>query len=170
MKTIDIERLTIIIKSSYKKFKSYVYYSNYIYLKRKIVDFESNENFEGIFYALSTALSNKSDVYFYKLFEQITWIPQIKKIHNKKNNDDSIISNQIDNSKVIVEKINYFIDLPIELYILDVLWTVLFGKCLYDSNSIESCISSNKFAYGLFSSKNGIDGIEFDNIKLFEPY
>lgn len=31
MKTIDIERLTIIIKSCYKKFKSYVYYSNYTY-------------------------------------------------------------------------------------------------------------------------------------------
>lgn len=170
METIDIERLTIIIKSCYKKFKSYVYYSNYIYLKRKIVEFESNDNFEGIFNILSIAIRNNSDEYFNELLEHITWIPQIKKIQNIENNDGSIISNQIDDSKVIVEKINYFIDMPIELYMLDVLWTILFGKCLYDSNSIESSNSANKYAYGLFTNKRGIDGIEFDNIKLFEPY
>ena len=170
MKTIDIERLTIIIKSCYKKFKSYVYYSNYTYLKRKIIEFEFNDNFEGIFNVLGTALSNNSDEYFNQLIQQINWIPQIKKIHNKENNDVLIISNQIDNSKVIVEKINYFIDMPIELYILDVLWTILFGKCLYDSKLIESSNAANKFAYGLFSNKTGIDGIDFDSINLFEPY
>lgn len=159
-----------IIKSCYKKFKSYIYYSNYTYIKYKIVDFESDDNFEDTFNAISNALLNEDDNYFDKHISSISWISQIKKIHNDIKNNDCIISNNIDKSNVIVDKINYFIDMPIELYIIDVLWTILFGKCLKDSGFNYTHLSANNFAYGLFNDQTGFNGIDFDSIKLFAPY
>lgn len=166
--SIDI-KLTNIIKACYKKFKSYVYYSNnLINVKFKIINFEQKDDFEITFKNISKAIIDKDENYFDILIKKITWIPQIKTINNSSNNH--CITNRKNDSDIVIDKINYFIDMPIELNILDTFWTILFGKSLFEKNILNKYTMANEFAYKLYSEENGIDGINFDSLEIYKPY
>lgn len=169
---MEVNHLLDIIKGCYKKLKGYVYYSkNLIHLKYKIINFENKRNFENTFSELAKAIVNNDDAYFDKLIKKINWIPQIKKIESADNNISGIVSNYQDiSANIVIGKINFFIDMPIELYILDTFWTILFGKTLLDLNRKSNYVKANEFAYGLYKEEKGLAGINFDTLDLYKPY
>lgn len=83
----------------------------------------------------------------------------------------NVISGNVDHNKN-VSKLNFYIDIPIELLILDALWALLLGKIQRDNN----CKSQNSYAGKLKKSLYVSDtrdlylGIDFASNRFFEPY
>lgn len=168
---MELTLLTDIIKKSYRKLKSYIYYSkNLVHIKQLIIIFESNKNFEDTFNTIAIALINKDIKYFDELIRKIDYIPQIKKVRMLEPDNDNIVCNKSNNGHITIEKVNYFIHMPIELYILDAFWTLLIGKKFYDEKYSYKYVKANNFAYNLFNESDGLDGIDFDSLKLYQPY
>lgn len=168
---MDKKELVEILKNCYKKLKSNVYYSNnLIHIKFKVVNFEKSKEFDGTFVKLAQAILDKKESYFDELLKKISWIPQIKKIKTVEANNE-IVSNFKNDDKIQVEKVNFFIDAPIELYILDTFWTILFGKSLIENEIENDYVRANVFSYGLYNKEIlGLNGINFNNLNLYEPY
>ena len=104
------------LKWAYKKFKSYVYYnSSPRYLKKMVFDFEKNlsaneTSFKKLEEKLKGILTKKT----YTLLENV----KINKlIYPKK---DQVQFG--DNNQIVVNEFNIFIDMPIELFLVDVLF------------------------------------------------
>lgn len=175
---MEVSELEKILMECYKKLKSYVYYTNNLtHIKYKILDFEMKKNFEYTFKKIAKAIINENDEFFNDLIYKVDLIPQIKKIKSTEKNQN-IVLNEINNGcEIVVEKVNFFIDMPIELYIVDTFWTILFGKCINDKglnlniNDLgQKPVAANTFDYGLFTTEEGIDGIDFTGLKLYKPY
>jgi hypothetical protein len=154
------------IKSAYLKLKSMAYYdSSDLFLKAKIAEFETetviSENeidffeiksisFEDKLVRLHEALEirNKGEYaqYWKDLLNQIQYRVLPKKLlKTKKNSEENasvLINNFFSNNR---EKINYefekiilFIDAPIELHIMSVLWMMKLG-CNLEEDLIDKC-------------------------------
>lgn len=115
------------LKWAYKKLKNYIYYSSPAsYLKDKIVRFEENYD-ENSFYEMAKNLNRILTKGKYSIIkdEKVSYT-----IYPKKDgvNDE--------NNNVVVENFNIFIDMPLQFYLLDILFTLeLFNNM--DSNSSE---------------------------------
>lgn len=168
---MDLKKIKKMVESSYKKLKSFVYYSNnLVHLKNKIIQFEKDKDFDSTLDNLAKAIFEKNQEYFTTLLRRIDYIPQIKKIHNDYEEEKGISSNKSYDGDIIVEKLNYFIDMPIQLFLLDVYWLLIVGKYYYDNDLLSKYTKANEFAYNLYSSTKGIAGINFDNLGLYKPY
>lgn len=173
----DIEKNKFMIAGAYKKLKSYYYYNkNYVFMKKKIAEFENE------FDELEIKLNNLAELLLptntFKLENELSkWIELIdyyvipKSFEETKQTNEQIITND----KVVnnpVNKVNFFIDMPIELYILDCLWTVLVGKIVYDKNLLSnSCygnIIDNSVVYN--HSSDYYSSINFEKKNLFKIY
>ncbi|MCR3906956.1 MAG: reverse transcriptase domain-containing protein [Tenericutes bacterium] len=145
-----------IIEGAYKKFKSKVYYdTNLILYKEKIAYFEANDFIIKINKLSNFVSENYDDEdYLTNLLSQISYIPMLKKVDNNKLH------------------LNYIIDIPIELQVLDVLWTV------YAAYSLEMNGYFSKHIYGnlidntnLFTKNENEDSlINWNNKSLFQKY
>lgn len=156
-----------ILEGCYRKLKSYYYYNkNFILIKKKIALFESdNELMVSTFQQLSSYLCNpdkdSAQRYMFSLLDQISYYVLPKKFEEKEINFDS---NEIAGIKL--RDVNFFINAPIEIHILDVLWTLLLGKIGKDRNLLsEKHLYGNVFVKNLFSN-----GVDFDSIFLFSKY
>ena len=70
-----------------------------------------------------------------------------------------------------VRKLNFFIDMPIELFIVDCLWTLLLGKLAKDSDLDFSHAYATEFKPSLYNSDSSLNsGIDFQSNRMFEPY
>ena len=70
-----------------------------------------------------------------------------------------------------ISRINFFIDLPFELQIVDFLWTLLMGKISNDYTKYYQCAAATKFKKSVFNEKHGLfDGIDFTSNRCFVPY
>lgn len=150
------------IEDAYRKLKSYVYHDNYShFLRAQIAKFESSsEKLEcGYLKKLDNLHKylNKNDLsidtrYFQKLFKKITYkvLPkQIKQDIVSNNNLDQgqIITNRYTSEQYNISKVNLFIDAPVELHIITVLWLMKLGYVLEN----EYCYYSNKDNYDEYS-------------------
>lgn len=132
------------LKWAYKKLKNYIYYSSPAsYLKDKIVQFEENYN-ENSFDEMAKNLNRILAKEKYSIIkdEKVSYT-----IYPKKDgvNDE--------NNNVVVENFNIFIDMPLQFYLLDILFTLeLFDNM--NSNSSEYSFG-NDFNYALWEIKEG---------------
>ena len=148
------------VKKAYVKMKSDIYYSNNIKYKYMIADFESKENIEEIFAEVAKIYNGDLEL-FDSYLEKISIFSLPKKVDKKAM--ENIIYGL--NDKNYVNSVNFFIDAPIEIFLLDVLWTLNVGKECYvnkilDYDSIYGNVLSS---FKLFES-------EIDNSTFFEPY
>jgi len=172
----NIEHNKQMIEGAYKKFKSYYYYNkNALYIREKIADFEHNQSqMEETFITLSKLIKNpnskKSANLVYNWTNEIDFLVYPKSFTTKEVKTD-IITNIIDKDKDL-EKVNFFIDMPIELHILDALWTIYCGRITKDipgmfnnlfGNVIDESISYNK-------SKDLFESINFEKRRFFKFY
>lgn len=168
-----------ILEGSYRKLKSYYYYNkNFIFLKEKIAIFESNLlDMKQVFERLSEYLNNPNSIenkqFINELTNRVDFYILPKKIHSdeKIGADPVALSNILNHSKTI-KSVNYFIDMPIELHILDTLLTLLIGKEIYSLGSIDqSAIYANTLSDTyLYNDEPDTNGINFENSRLFNIY
>ncbi len=149
-KTLKIRDLKDLLKNAYKKFKSYTYYNQYSAIDRlKLSDFEfknfcksdkfeiDEERLDQFFEELAEkVLSNNLN----EFIEKVDVISLPKKMQDNKESDSKIFTN-FSPDNFSVDKIHYFLDLPIEGHILGVLWILRCGYIL-DDKLYKNCYSN----------------------------
>src|SRR5574344_1447905 len=159
-------------EGAYRKFKRYYYYNkNFLFAKEKIADFESDkERMSQIFDELASylyePLGKKSSKYISALLGTVDFFVLPKKFdfENQKEKQN-FICNLIRSKKM--ESVNLFINVPIEIHILDGIWTLYLAKMSYDKQLLPSWNYGNLFVDSLFF---GSDKINFENASLWQPY
>ena len=126
------------LKWAYKKLKHYIYYyRSSSYLKEAIVEFEESYN-ENTFIEMAnklTLLSKKNSQMLKNKHISFTIYPKRDSAHKNPQNDS-----------VDIKDFNMFIDMPIEFYLVDILFTMDLYKCI-DNSTME-------YAYGNVFDKN----------------
>ena len=167
MESISLED----IESAYLRLKRSIYYENNVllHLKMKLVEFENEKEFlnpkkrEAFFKDFKENLDifdfKKTSKYFNELFSKIKYKKVIKKLNEKiDKNIYKIIEENLENEDlyhILEEKIkndlnqdkisyNYFIDCPIELHIISVLWIMKIGYKL----DLQLDRDKNIYSYG----------------------
>ncbi|MFA5449083.1 MAG: reverse transcriptase domain-containing protein [Clostridia bacterium] len=157
-----------IIEGAYKKIKSLYFYSkDKLFERHKIGLFEENQtNMEKIFKKLALLLKNpiktSNQKYIKNLIDKIDFYA-FPKNFDPKQNHILTISNKIIETELT--KINFLINMPIELMLLDCLWTLLIGKISYDNCSV----SDSNYACN-FNQLYYEDSIDFFSNRFFKPY
>lgn len=159
------------IESAYLRLKRSIYYENNVllHLKMKLVEFENEKEFlnpkkrEAFFKDFKENLDifnlKKTSKYFNELFSKIKYKKVIKKLNekidkniykiieeNSENEDlydilEKKIKNDLNQNKI---SYNYFIDCPIELHIISVLWIMKIGYKL----DLQLDREKNIYSYG----------------------
>lgn len=123
----DTEKTKVMIQGAYRKLKSYYYYNkNFMIMREKISSFEDDRDaMYATFERLAETLCHpiKMREYIDELIAQIDFYAIPKKFESDTITNNSIISNTISRDKKM-KSVNFFINAPIELHILDTLWTV----------------------------------------------
>jgi hypothetical protein len=140
----------------------------YIYQKFTDVFHDiSQNNFEEKFEVIATAITDydENSAFFDSFFEKIKLITLPKKFVSEKTKNkipDNYISNIREHDKYEIERATIFIDLPIELHIISVLWLMYYGYRL-DKELGDECLGNR-----LILNKEKSDIIE--GTGLFKPY
>jgi len=155
-----------LLKSAYKKLKAQTYYDNSdLYLRAKIAEYEIN--LQTNLLRMEQNLSRSSDeitTYLNCLIENnvsVRCMP--KKIGEIKDEETStVISNLGDSVDYEIKKLTYYIDVPIEVHILGVIWILKVG-CELDK-------SFGEYTYGNRLKDFNKYRVDSSNINLFKTY
>lgn len=160
---------------SYKKIKSYYYYNkNFLFMKKKIAEFEDDES------SMHTTLRLLANImaHPHKYDDKICdWISKIdyyvlpKAFKEESEQNDKFISNTTQTNKPIC-KVNLFIDMPFELHLLETVWTLFVGKIVFDNHIVDnSCYGNVLDNRVVFNNEDELkDSINFQKNKLFKIY
>lgn len=165
------ENAIAMIQGAYKKLKAYLYYDKtLVFAKKRLAIFESDrDNFVSVLETIAQNISNENVSFFDNLIETVDFRVLPKKF--KSSLPESDIVNSVVDHSCNISKINFFIDMPIELYIIDFLWTILVGKLIADRPNILKYSGATAFKPSLYtSSQNLIEGIDFKSNRAFKPY
>lgn len=150
-----MEQMVKRIKSSFWKIKRY-YYENdgLLYFKKKIADFECSHFFDKKLISIAEKLYNYevNIDYFQKLINKSKIIELSKNVF------------YVD-SKLNI-KSNYFIDLPVELLIIDALLVCEFGILFQDIIAVDNNTNVKSYNNKLNFSRNNL----YNDFNLFEYY
>ena len=145
-------------------------------MREKISDFENDvkamdETFALLALHLCENRTNAAKSYFKKLYESVDFYATPKKFDAPDiNTADRPVSNTISRDKKM-KTVNFFINMPIELHIVDTLWTLFLGKISCNENLITSVVYGNTVLESVVSDfNNKDDGINFQNNRLFNIY
>lgn len=133
----DVNENKIMLEGAYRKLKSYYYYNkNFLFMRKKIADFESDhelmdQTFENLAYLLCHPAAKFSKNYLDELYSQIDYYVIPKKFDTEPIRNNAPITNTIQRDKKM-KTVNFFINAPIELHILDTLWSVYLAKMDFD--------------------------------------
>ena len=173
----NIEDVKSIVIDCYRKFKSHVYYSNNLQKVRlKISEFEQHpEEMDKRINVLSNIIFNESEKGWNELLNSVSYyvLPKISMAqasNQQSQNDEQIISNC--SSDIKIDKVNFFVDVPVEIYILDTLWTVLVGKLIVEKHIFNGEVCANRLNKKIYNSKEKsiVDAIDFKNLSIYYPY
>lgn len=145
------------IKEAYRKLKTHVYNDSFnLRLRTRLADFEYNNDIESSFKRL---LCDINDDNIDKHLANISTYILPKKIQSKKICNTNIVRNDVcglfDNIDLTEEDYNFYIDAPIEIYLIDVLWMMKEGFWLIDSQIKKDCygnslvFETNDDSYGI---------------------
>ena len=159
------------VSGAYKKLKSHLYYDKtLVFAKKRLSEFEyDRESFYSSLECLANNLLCENTSYFDNLIEQISFNVLPKKFKSRFEGNDVIRASVDHNSGI--SKVNFFIDMPIELYIIDFLWTIQIGKIISDYPFLLANSGATAFKKSLFTSANDlIGGIDYESNRAFKPY
>ena len=130
---------------AYKKLKSYYHYNkNFLFMRDKIASFEYDaKRMDSTMGFLAKFLKNPSE---YKK-EINAWIDSIDYYLLPKGFKDTSSKDQFATSFLSpkdIQKVNFFINMPIELHLLETIWTLLIAKISFDNNIIQECSYGNR--------------------------
>lgn len=189
------ENLTLTdITTAYRKIKSIAYYDTYdLFMKAKIASFETKRtssdddltifdfepiNFEKKLIELHKALTSwpeeKRNRYWDKRYKQINYRVLPKKIKNTSIETGSLIGNLFTNVREIdsdqdyeIEKLTFYIDVPIEIHIVSILWIMKIGYLL-EKDFDEKCFGNRLILEKKKANSNSQKVVEGEG--LFKPY
>ncbi|MGL1903678.1 MAG: hypothetical protein OCC49_16190 [Fibrobacterales bacterium] len=159
--------------------KNYAYHENLnFFLKQRVAEFETNDFQERLDYL--EHILNSEDIQYeteidsfisdidYKLIPKSVYRPEDKQ--NKKlngSNQGLFITNVTTSSNYNIDKVNYLISMPVELHIIEVLWSLCVGTIL-DNNLIDECYGNRLGPDSFkFSSNNDQKSKSRDLFKLY---
>lgn len=156
---------------AYKKLKNYYYNDNTsLFIKQRIAEFEEDikygedleeslkARFNKVLLLLNSAKINIENY----LKEEIDFKVTPKSIIGKRGN---LLTNRTNTENILVDRINYFIDAPVEVHIISVLWITTIGVFL------NKLIDNDNYAYKLELTEdvNGEESI-VNGFRIFKPY
>lgn len=158
--------MEINIIQAYKKFKSHIYNDNtLLHVRILLAEFENQNNFEEKLKKFQKLINDtKIDnlEFIQPYLEQIKFIITPKKITSANNLPSNIFINEKSLPSYHVEEFNIFIDCPIEIHLISVLWILHVG------HKLDEELETNIHGYRL--SRNSDKNIEENSYKLFEKY
>lgn len=176
----NIEENKVMIEGSFKKLKAYYYYNkNLIILREKIAQFENDP--DQMHATISTLAKNlkhagsiKSMQYFNNLISSIDFYCLPKKFVIDNPTSSNMVTNTSQKDKKL-KSINFFIEMPFELYLLDTLWTLIIGKVVFDKHTLSEDIYGNTLIDNIFTEdyEEGTPlthTINFKNNRMFNIY
>ena len=169
------DQMLEIVQHVYRKLKSYIYYSNNIlYAKKMIAEFEySDKKMDEIFSEIVFYLCSDEDnsEYIESLVKRVKYkvLPKVS-IASKVENQQ-VISN-LDESEIQISDVNFFFDAPIEIWIFDMLWSLIIGYLMKINKLIPKQVKANIFDGNLFSfgTEDVFKNINFKSLSTFVPY
>lgn len=140
------------------------------FAKKRLAILESDrDNFINVLENIAQNISNENILFFDNLIEEVDFRVLPKRFKSSLP-ESNIINATVDHS-CNISKINFFIDVPIELYIVNFLWTILVGKLITDRPDILKYAGATAFKPSLYtSSQDLIEGIDFKSNRTFKPY
>ncbi len=154
------------IKTAYKKYKGYVYYDNTsLFMRQQIAEFESSD-FENRLLDLHGNLVNidfllfEENEYINKLIQDMSYWKLPKRIPNENNSANQLLTNYRLNSNIEINDYIYYVNAPIELHIICVLWIMKEGQYL---------VEKLDFNYGYVLDRTENNNI-VNGLRLFTPY
>ena len=166
----DLSKTKLMIQGAYRKLKSYYYYNkNFLVMRKKIADFENDRElmcatFDRLAFSLCHPIKSKE--YINGLVDKIDFYAIPKKFESDSLSATSVISNTISRDKKM-RSVNFFIDAPIELHILDTLWTVFLGKMDNDKKVLSYDVYGNTInKTALFANES----VNYESRVLFNRY
>ena len=120
------------VQKVYQKVKSDIYYSNNIFYKKMIVEFESSSDKVECFKHVAKIYNGTIKID--ELLSKIS-IMALPKNVDKKETSEYIINSKQDIE--ILKSVNFFICAPIEIFLIDALWTIRMGGVIFEKISIE---------------------------------
>ena len=166
-----IQEITIDdIELAYKKLKSYIYHENFnLHLRLKLAKYESEHDLREKFIELREILSDCSGGDYTSLKEfidEINYTLVVKSFYEKTEkeceNQPYIFTENNENENHNVEKYNPFIDCPIEIHLISIIWVLKVG------DSLEESLSTSCYGNRLYQNSEG--EIDSNSLKLFYPY
>jgi len=168
------------IEGSYKKLKSDFHYDRrMLFVKKRIAILESDRNlFKATLTKITENLTNQNSKYFEDLMGQIDFKIFPKKfisispeeIESTSDKKTKIIQSSTDNKQKI-SKIIFFIDMPIELFIIDYLWMILIGKIATETPNTFKYTAAPKLRKSIYYPDQDLyKGTDFDSNRAFEHY
>lgn len=150
------------IFKAYKKLKSHVYNDNtLLHVRTKLAKFESSQSFKRKLEDLERVLNSYSLDEVNSYVSSINYIIIPKKLKSS-NEQENIYINQKSLTEYVVDDYNVFIDCPIEIHLISILWILEVGHIL------DKDLVSNTFGYRLEREKDG--SFNESNLKLFQKY
>lgn len=165
------ENTIAMVHGAYKKLKAYLYYDKtLVFAKKRLAILESDRNnFINTLENIAKNISNENSMYFDDLISQVDFRLLPKKFTSSLPQSD-IVTASVDHA-CNISKVNFFIDMPIELYIVDFLWTILVGKLINDRPDILKYSGATSFKSSLYNFSTAlVDGIDFKSNRAFKPY
>lgn len=159
----------LMLEGAYRKLKSHFYYNkNFILVREKIVNFENDsQRMESTFVRLAEILQNpnseESVAYVQNLVSKIDFYALPKKLEDNCNEQRDIVSNVgLYNKKI--KSVNFFINAPIEIHLLDVLFAFFLAKAAQEKNLIS------KDVYGNCVYEEVLFAPNFESRRFFKNY
>ena len=168
----EVEKLKKDIEKAYLKFKSYIYYDNTLqHVRMRLAEFENkyweNNKLDKRFKELAKAIidyKNEKPEELNKYLEDIDYIILPKSVE-KPEYPANIYRNRTKFDKYVVKDYNVFIDCPIEIHLISILWIMKIG------HKLDEELPDNVKGYRLV--RNEYKCFEKDNkyrYRLFEKY
>lgn len=143
------------IKKAYLFVKSYAYHENLnLFLKQRVAEFEtSHTEIEEVFESILAVVDQENPCnhrYFKGWLKSIDYhlLPKLveRKEDKANKNNGLFISNVRDSEQYQVSKVNYFINAPVEIHIIEMLW------CLFVGPALEKDMSKDSYGNRMHSS------------------
>lgn len=173
----DLDKNKEMLLGSYKKLKSYYHYNkNFVFMKKKIAELEADEKhmlkvLENLAQLLADPDAEVNTQQIDDLLGKIDFYVMPKSFTSNSVKNELFISAESNEEKE-VNKVNFFIDMPIELHLLETLWTVLIGKLVFEKKLVSAKSYGNAIDdYVLYNKQDDfLDSINFTKNKLFKIY
>ena len=145
---MEIKNITLEdLKEAYRKLKTYVYYDNFnLSLRMKLAEYENQNDLDKSLEKFLKSLKENSLSYSidtYILPKKVK-LPEVNpKKDNKQDSKITMVRNDISKIKNEIAlsegDYNHYIDAPIEVYLIDVLWIMMEGRYLINKEIKDNC-------------------------------